>query len=62
MADDPVTALAEGWGQRVARWSRRHRSATRAAAASLVTIATVATLAALAIGREQTYTRNALTA
>ena len=53
MADDPVTALADGWGRRVARWSRRHRSATRAAAASLVVIATVATLAALAIGREQ---------
>jgi eukaryotic-like serine/threonine-protein kinase len=60
MADDPVTALADRWAQRVARWSRRHRSATRAAAASLIVIATVATLAALAIGREQSQTRNAL--
>ncbi len=60
MADDPVTALPEGWGRRVARWTRRHRSATRAAAASLVVIATVATAAALAIGREQAQTRDAL--
>ena len=46
MADDPVTAVPDGWARRLARWSRRHRSATRAAAASLVVIATVATLAA----------------
>ncbi len=62
MADDPVTALADGWARRIARWSRRHRSATRAAAASLVVIATVATAAALAIGREQAQTRGALQA
>ena len=62
MADLPVTALEDGWVRRVARWSRRHRSATRAAAASLVVIATVATFAALAIGREQAQTRDALEA
>ncbi len=62
MADDPVTAMPDGWGRRVARWSRRHRSATRAAAASLVVIAAVATGAALAIGREQAQTRDALQA
>ena len=62
MADDPVTALPDGWGRRIARWTRRHRSATRAAAASLVVIATVATAAALAIGREQAQTRDALQA
>ena len=62
MADDPVSALPDGWGRRMARWSRRHRSATRAAAASLVVIATVATLAALVIGREQAQTRDALEA
>jgi eukaryotic-like serine/threonine-protein kinase len=62
MADDPVTALPESWGGRLARWSRRHRSATRAAALSLFVIATVATLAAVAIGREQAQTRDALQA
>ncbi len=62
MADDPVTALEEGWARRLARWSRRHRSTTRAAAAALVVVATVATLAALAIGREQAQTRDALQA
>jgi eukaryotic-like serine/threonine-protein kinase len=62
MADDPVSAVADHWARRVARWSRRHRSATRAAAASLVAIATVATVAALAIGREQSQTRDALRA
>ncbi len=62
MADEPVTALKEGWLEQALRWSRRHRSATRAAAASLLVIATVATLAALVIGREQSQTKNALTA
>ena len=62
MADDPVTALPDGWGRRIARWSRRNRSATRAAAASLVVIATVASVAAVAIGREQAHTRGALKA
>ena len=62
MADEPATALKEGWLEQALRWSRRHRSATRAAAASLLVIATVATLAALLIGREQSQTKNALTA
>ncbi len=62
MADDPVTAVPDGWARRVARWSRRHRSATRAAAASLAVIAAVATVAALAIGREQAQTGAALKA
>ena len=62
MADEPATALKEGWLEQALRWSRRHRSATRAAAASLLVIATVATLAALLIGREQSQTQNALTA
>jgi len=62
MADDPVSALPDSWGRRVARWSRRHRSTTWAAALSLFVIATVATLSALAIGREQAQTRNALKA
>ena len=62
MADDPLTAVPDGWARRFARWSRRHRSATRAAAASLVVIAAVATLSALAIGREQAQTGAALKA
>jgi len=62
LADEPVSALPDSWGARVARWSRRHRSTTRAVAASLVVIAIVATLAALAIGREQAQTRHALEA
>ncbi len=62
MADEPVSALPDRWGGRVARWSRRHRSATRAAALSLVVVAAFATLAAVAIGREQAQTRTALKA
>jgi serine/threonine-protein kinase len=61
-ADEPVTAFPDRWGRRLARWSRRHRSATRAAAASLVVVAAVATIAALAIGREHAQTRDALKA
>ena len=60
MADDPVSALPDRFVARVARWSRRHRSATRAFALSLFAIATVASLAALAVGREQAQTRDAL--
>jgi eukaryotic-like serine/threonine-protein kinase len=62
MADEPVTAMPDSWARQLARWSRRHRSATRAAATSLMVIATVATMAALAIGREHARTRSALRA
>ena len=62
MADEPVTAMPDNWARRLARWLRRHRSATRAGAASLVIIATLATLAALVIGQEHARTRKALIA
>src|SRR5262249_33006806 len=38
LADEPVSAYREGWSQRLARWSRRHRAWVQAGAASLVLV------------------------
>jgi tetratricopeptide (TPR) repeat protein/tRNA A-37 threonylcarbamoyl transferase component Bud32 len=35
LADEPVTARAEGWGTRVNRWARRHRAVVASAAVAL---------------------------
>ena len=48
-ADEPVSARPDGWLQALARWSRRHRSLTRAAAVGLVTLGLSSTVAALVI-------------
>jgi WD40 repeat protein len=39
LADEPVTAIAEGWSQRLARWGRRHRAAVQAGAIALAVVA-----------------------
>jgi serine/threonine-protein kinase len=49
LADEPVAVCREHWSQRAARWMRRHRAATQAAAGALVTITAVALIAALVI-------------
>jgi serine/threonine protein kinase len=51
LADEPVSAYAEPWRQRVSRWSRRHRAWTRAAAMALAAVALTATLAAVFVGQ-----------
>jgi serine/threonine-protein kinase len=51
LADEPVGAYREPWGQRLGRWARRHRTWVQAAAAALVMVAVVATAAALAVNR-----------
>jgi serine/threonine protein kinase/Tfp pilus assembly protein PilF len=49
LADEPVAAHRERWGERLARWSRRHRAWTRAAAASLLAISAVSVVAAVVV-------------
>jgi serine/threonine-protein kinase len=51
VADEPVTAAPEGPLQKVARWLRRHRSWTYAAAAALLGITLVATFAVFVVDR-----------
>ena len=38
LADEPVSAYREGWGNRLSRWSRRHRAWVQAGAASLTVV------------------------
>lgn len=45
LADEPVVARPEGWGGRLARWSRRHRAWVRAGAAALVLVTVVSVFA-----------------
>jgi eukaryotic-like serine/threonine-protein kinase len=49
LADEPVSAHREGWGARLARWSRRHRAWVRGAAAALA----VGLFAAVALAVQQ---------
>jgi eukaryotic-like serine/threonine-protein kinase len=49
LADEPVSAHREGWGARLARWSRRHRAWVRGAAAALA----VGLVAAVALAVQQ---------
>ncbi len=69
LADEPVTALAESFSQRVGRWGRRHRAVVRAAAGTLLVTAVVLVVAVITInharveadvqrGRAQTLASN----
>jgi eukaryotic-like serine/threonine-protein kinase len=49
LADEPVTALHEGWGPRLARWTRRNRIWVQSGTAALVLVALVAVVAAVAL-------------
>ncbi|MBS0266175.1 MAG: protein kinase [Planctomycetes bacterium] len=49
LADEPVLAYHENWSQRIARWMRRHRSATQATAVALIAVTVVALAASLLI-------------
>ena len=51
LADEPVSAYRESWVQRLARWSRRHRTWVRAGAVALAVVAVVATVAAVWVAR-----------
>ncbi len=49
LADEPVAALPETRGQRLARWFRRHRTWAQAGVAALLLVAVVAIIAAIVV-------------
>jgi serine/threonine-protein kinase len=49
LADEPVSAHREGWAERLARWTRRHRAWAQAGAAALLAVAVIATISALVV-------------
>jgi serine/threonine-protein kinase len=55
LADEPVSAHREGPGEQLARWMRRHRAGTQAAAAALAVIAVVAIISAFFIDRARRH-------
>ena len=59
LADEPVSAYREPWTQRLARWSRRHRTWAQAAAISLVAVALVSAIAAVTVERAYRNERQA---
>jgi serine/threonine protein kinase len=57
LADEPVSAYREPWPKRLARWSKRHRTAVASAAALLVTAVFALTVSAVLIGKERDEAR-----
>jgi tetratricopeptide (TPR) repeat protein len=51
LANEPTSVLAYTWTERLARWQRRHRSATMAAMLVLVTITVAAILTTVVVDR-----------
>src|SRR5262249_3618861 len=49
LADEPVSALSEGWLARLTRWARRHRAWVRAGVSTLLAVSLASTLAAFLI-------------
>ena len=57
LADEPVSTYREPWPTRLARWSKRHRTAVSSAAALLVTALVLVSFSAVLIGRERDEAR-----
>lgn len=53
LADEPVAAYRERIGERVTRWTRKHRGATRVAGIALFTIALISIVATVFVDRER---------
>src|SRR5262249_39143317 len=51
LADEPVSALRESGGARLARWPRRHRAGVQAGAAGLLLVTAVSVASVLLIDR-----------
>src|SRR5262249_16160972 len=60
LADEPVEAYHDFWPARLGRWTRRHRSATAAAAALLVTAVVGLAVGLTVVEREHNRTAQAL--
>ncbi|HEX7445992.1 MAG TPA: bifunctional serine/threonine-protein kinase/formylglycine-generating enzyme family protein [Pirellulales bacterium] len=59
LGDAPVSARHDGGFERLARWARRHRTWTRAAAASLVMVTVIALAASWLVNRARLQTDEA---
>jgi eukaryotic-like serine/threonine-protein kinase len=51
LADEPVSVYPDPWPERAARWCRKHRTFTRAAAATLIAASLVAMIAAVLVNQ-----------
>ena len=51
LADEPVSVYLDPWTERAARWCRKHRTFTRAAAATLLAVSLVAMIAAVLVNQ-----------
>jgi WD40 repeat protein/serine/threonine protein kinase len=51
LADEPISALKDTLSQRIARWSRRHRTLAQSSALALILVAVIATVAAALINQ-----------
>lgn len=51
LADEPVSAYRESWSQRLARWLRRHRAWTLAAAGVLLAVIVTTSIASVVLAR-----------
>ena len=61
LADEPTSVLPFSWSERLARWQRRHRSATMAAMLVLATIAIAASVATVVVNRARESEHKAFT-
>jgi hypothetical protein len=59
LADESVSAYPEGWGRRLARWTRHHRTWTQAGAAALLAVTLVSVGAALLVSEARNQERAA---
>ena len=57
LADEPVSTFREPWPTRLARWSKRHRTAVASAAALLMTAVVALSVSTVLIGRERDEAR-----
>jgi WD40 repeat protein/tRNA A-37 threonylcarbamoyl transferase component Bud32 len=54
LADEPVSALPETWGGRLARWARRHRTSVQAGVAALLLVTLISVVAAGLVNQART--------
>ena len=59
LADESVSAYPEGWGRRLARWARHHRTWTQAGAAALMVVTLVSVGAVLLVNEARNQERAA---
>src|SRR5262249_8573130 len=61
LADEPVAARPESWGEHLARWTRRHRTWAQAGAAALLLVTLISLLAAGLVNEQRLKAEKHLT-